>query len=197
MRALAAVVMLVTAGCSAPQPEASGPTMASDTRTQAAPTSAAAPVAPPANATASPPPQPPQPQKVGAGHIVVGGPHSRLFRTLAVLGAPGIDGFFFEAPPAGTNVTTVTKDTHGLGYDLDFNFHDQGGTWLGGCQTPAKDEVCTVPEGAARGEVAAYAGADLDVEVYTAPGHAGTPVGDPAPEAGGGEQRGRPTLEAA
>lgn len=107
-------------------------------------------------------------QHISSGHIVAGGAHTRHFRSLAVLGQPGIDAFFFPAPGPGTNVTTVTT-SGGLPYDLDINFHDASGLWLGGCQTAKPDEVCRVPNRATRGEVAAYAGANLDVQVFTAP----------------------------
>lgn len=120
------------------------------------------------------------PVRLASGNIVLGGPHVRSFRSLAVLGVPDVDGFFLKAPPPATNVTTVTLDRGGLGYDLDFNFHDASGKWLGGCQTPKPDEVCLVPAAASRVEVAAYAGRDLDVAVFTAPGKpADVPRGGP------------------
>ena len=113
----------------------------------------------PSNVTQRPP------ERIAAGHIVVAGPYTRI-RSLAVLGVPDVDGFFFRPPPAGSNLTTLTKDNRGLGYDLDLNFHDANGGWLGGCSTPARDEFCQVPAGAARGEVTAYMAVDVDVQVY-------------------------------
>ncbi|MBI4392489.1 MAG: hypothetical protein HY556_01645 [Euryarchaeota archaeon] len=104
---------------------------------------------------------------IARGHIVAAGPYTNV-RSIAVLAREGVDGFFFPAPPAKTMLTTRTMDNRGLGYDLSMNFHDAARVYLGGCSTPAMDETCVVPVGAATGEVTAAMGVDLDVVVLIA-----------------------------
>jgi hypothetical protein len=106
-------------------------------------------------------------KEIARGHIVAAGPYTNV-RSIAVLAAEGVDGFFFPAPTTKTKLTTRTTDNRGLGYDLSMNFHDAARAYLGGCSTPAKDEVCEVPSGAATGEVTAAMGVDLDVVVLIA-----------------------------
>lgn len=113
----------------------------------------------PSSETTATPPVP-----IARGHIFLAGPYTGV-RSIAVVVAPGVDGFSFQPPPAGSNVTTRTTNARGLGYDLSLNFHDSAGVWLGGCATSARDEVCAVPERAARGEVTAAFAIDVDGEV--------------------------------
>lgn len=105
---------------------------------------------------------------VATGHIEAGGPHTSATTVADATGTEGVDAFFFDPPTAGTTVVTATVDNAGLGYDLDLYFFDGDGEYVGGCATIGGDETCTVPEGAVTGEVAAFAGVDLDVTVLEA-----------------------------
>ncbi|MEA3199838.1 MAG: hypothetical protein QOE90_1266 [Thermoplasmata archaeon] len=119
---------------------------------------------------------------LGHGHIVAGGPYvpewtiaeiGSTYYPFLVAGNYGdnvlpVDGFFLPAPPAGTPIATRTTDPNGLVHDIDIYFRTNWNYLNGpGCATPRADEACVVPQGAAFILVAAYAGADLDVEVLT------------------------------
>lgn len=106
-----------------------------------------------------------QAEVVATGHIEAGGPHTALVTVAEATGEEGIDAFYFDAPAAGTSITTQTTDNSGLGYDLDIYWFAEDGSFVESCATEAADETCTVPPGAATGEVAAFLGADLDVTV--------------------------------
>lgn len=101
---------------------------------------------------------------IASGHILVGAPTTALVAA-SEAGIDGVDSFSFPVTP-GQVITTSTTDHSELGYDLDFYFFAADGTYVASeCQTVAIDEVCTVPAGAAIGEVAAFFGANLDVDV--------------------------------
>jgi hypothetical protein len=103
---------------------------------------------------------------IASGHITAGAPHTQVLTAAEAGVGDGVDSFFFAAPLAGTLLTTSTVDNGGFGYDLDFYFFDAAGNYVDSdCQTEAPDEFCVVPAGAADGEVAAWLGADLDVNV--------------------------------
>ncbi|MGQ0534957.1 MAG: hypothetical protein ACT4PT_02670 [Methanobacteriota archaeon] len=109
------------------------------------------------------------PAEIARGHIALAGPWTDI-RSIAVLsGDDAVDGVFFPAPAAGTVLATNATDGSGLGYDLSMNFHDEAGRWLGGCSSPEPEESCAVPEGAARAEVTAVRGVDVDVVVFALP----------------------------
>ncbi len=115
------------------------------------------------------------------GHITLGGPWTYARSIAVVTDQDSIDGFFFPAPPPGSSIkAAVNHDTQACipipygslcsPYDLNINFHGStqtglGREWIGGCSSPAPDEVCTVPDGAVTGEVTAALGAELDVIV--------------------------------
>lgn len=110
------------------------------------------------------------PQEIARGEILATGPWTNV-RSLAVLGAEGVDGFFFEAPEAGRTITTETASAAGAPYDLHFYFRDANNRYIAytACATEAPDETCEVPESAAIGEVTGAAGAMLEVAVLLLP----------------------------
>ncbi|MGQ0534807.1 MAG: hypothetical protein ACT4PT_01905 [Methanobacteriota archaeon] len=126
------------------------------------------------------------------GHLAVGGTHTNtgIQSVSGRTGAEGVDSLFFEAPPAGTIVRTVTVDHGGLGYDLDVYFWsrraaatDDASCTAGAlteptpapecfsfianftCVSDSPDETCMIPVGAAVVSVEAARGIDLSVKV--------------------------------
>lgn len=88
----------------------------------------------------------------------------------------GIDGFYVDAPAAGTTITSSTVDAKGLGYDIDFRFYDAQGRHIepqkenGGdpCETRGAEQTCIVPAGLENGGrilVSSKLGAFLEVTV--------------------------------
>lgn len=122
--------------------------------------------------------------EIGRGHIAIGHAFADL-RSVTVVSESiersadtvvdeGVDGFFLQAPPAGTRIRTVTTDHGGRGFVLNLNFHTAARVWITSCspawfigQADLRVEVldCVVPSGAATVEVSADHGIDLDVSV--------------------------------
>lgn len=99
------------------------------------------------------------PTEIASGDILAGSP-----ATVAV-GLEPVSTFYFDAPAAGTVITTVTTDRSGIGYDIDFYFYDAGGDYISACDSVGAEESCAVPAGAAVVEVSAWYGVDLHVSV--------------------------------
>lgn len=97
--------------------------------------------------------------EIASGDILAGSP------TTQAIGVEPVTTFFFDAPAAGTLISTVTTDRSGLGYDIDFYFYDADGGYLSGCTSVGAEESCAVPAGAAQVEVSAWYGVDLHVSV--------------------------------
>lgn len=120
---------------------------------------------------------------VASGHIEAGGPYTGFmsltefttqFKERVLEQSPAVttDGFFFEAPPAGTWVTTERTAPLGTDYDLDirqWRIDDDSWHSVEYCVTDAADEICKIHPNATHGVVVAHRGVDLDVEVVEVP----------------------------
>lgn len=85
------------------------------------------------------------------------------------------DSFIFKLPKGIRSVATKTTDGSGIGYDVDIYFSGRRKghelwQWSNGCATTGVEETCDVPYWARLGEVAAWSGVDLTVEVHGIPG---------------------------
>jgi len=91
-----------------------------------------------------------------ADPILVGSP-----TTAVVSDGAGITSYYTDV--AGSHVTTTTSDDTGMA-DVDLYFYDAAGNYLDGCANDGEED-CDVPVGAAEVEVAAFLGANIEVEL--------------------------------